>query len=206
MRGAPGVPALGHVGLDPRRCSACLGDRAPAPPPPPPRPARARRVVPLPSTDVTAPTPHAEWLDRVMPGFADATDEYCDRVQGVGSHAHKHRASGTYLERARARTARAAARPLSARLHVLLTVWTQTRAGRAPVHFGEIVVSAFERSPEHFALAGHPGHPDSGRVQKYLSGREGLVARGLIERVAPRMYRVTPRGRRRAAKIAREAT
>lgn len=86
MRAAPGVPARGHA-LDPRACPACGTATATPAPSTAPKPQRARRVVPVPSTDVTAPTPHAEWRDRVMPGFADRTDDYCDRVQGVGAYA-----------------------------------------------------------------------------------------------------------------------
>lgn len=200
MRGAPGVPALGHVGLDPRRCSACLGGRAPAPPPPPPRPPRAQRVV-APRAPEHAPRPIVHVLDEVLPGVVDELDGECD-VRRAGGR----RGEGTYLERAQKRAPRPAPRPISARMRILLTVWTYTRSSRVPMSFGWIVMGVFEQSPSQFALPGFPAYPDSNRVQKHLSGREGLVARGLIERVAPRMYRVTPRGRRRAAKIAREAT
>ena len=140
-------------------------------------------------------------LDEVLPGVVDELDGECD-VRRAGGR----RGEGTYLERAQKRAPRPAPRPISARMRILLTVWTYTRSSRVPMSFGWIVMGVFEQSPSQFALPGFPAYPDSNRVQKHLSGREGLVARGLVERVAPRMYRVTPRGRRRAAKIAREAT
>lgn len=205
-RGAPGVPAIGHVGLDPRRCRACLGDREPAPPPPPPRPARARRVVPLPSVDVTAPTPHAAWRDRAMPGFADATDEYCDRVQRVGAYAPLAPAAPETSPPLSPPTPAPAARRRSAvsiPRTILMAAWSHARSG-ATLTFADIVVAAWRLDPTHMSLPGYD-FPDSHRVLAKICGRYGLLAQGLLERTGPATYRVTPAGAVEVNRLARLA-
>ena len=71
----------------------------------------------------------------------------------------------------------------------------------AALHLGgtcrvaELVVRAWRLYPETFALAGHPEHPDSNRVQAKLCGVDGLCGLGWLERVDVGTYRVTRKGR-----------
>lgn len=110
----------------------------------------------------------------------------------------------TYLEQLRADVERERAKPISARGWVLLAVWERQReTSSATMTFGELVLAAWERAPAALSLEGHPQHPDASRVLKYLCGADGLVARGMLERVAPRRYRITRRGRLRASALAR---
>lgn len=110
----------------------------------------------------------------------------------------------TYLEQLREDVARERAKPIPVRFCVLLAVWQrQEEHGDRTVSFGDLVVAAWKRAPAALSLEGHPDLPDASRVLKYLCGDEGLVAIGLLRRVAERQYRLTARGRRRAAQLAR---
>lgn len=213
MRGTPGVPALGHLGLDPARCRTCLAGAPPAPPPTPPRPARVRRVVPLPAVDVTAPTPHVEMLERRMPGFADAVDEYADRFQGVGAYAppaspepepepELPAVPAPEPPAPKVRRRRLAPGELSVPRIILVAAWTHTRRHGPSLMFGDIVVAAWQRDRTRLSLHAYD-LPDSHRVLAKICGKHGLIRQGLLERTAPGLYRLTPRGAREAARLAR---
>ena len=66
----------------------------------------------------------------------------------------------------------------------------------------ELVVAAWRECPQRFGLRGYEAvYPDSNRVLYNLMGSRGLVARGLLERVAGRRYRLTPDGHAAAEKL-----
>lgn len=110
----------------------------------------------------------------------------------------------TYLEQLREDVAREMAKPIPVRFCVLLAVWQrQQEHGDVTVRFGDLVVAAWKRAPASLSLEGHPDIPDASRVLKYLCGDEGLVAIGMLRRVADRRYQLTARGRRRAEQLAR---
>lgn len=66
-----------------------------------------------------------------------------------------------------------------------------------------LIVKAWQLFPEAFALAGYP-HPDSNAVICILVGKRGLVRHGWLEKVAPKMYRLTADGRTVAASFSEE--
>ena len=72
-----------------------------------------------------------------------------------------------------------------------------TETGPTPVPFSvaALVVRAWEMFPESFSLCGIKRKlPDSNAVIAKLSGADGLPGRGLLRRVGPRLYEVTPFG------------
>ena len=66
----------------------------------------------------------------------------------------------------------------------------------------DLVVRAWEMFPDTFSLRGYfAKYPDSNRVQAKLCGKDGLVGFGFLDQPAQRMYRVTQKGRREAARF-----
>jgi hypothetical protein len=69
----------------------------------------------------------------------------------------------------------------------------------------ELLVAAWQRNPTSWGLRGYErAHPDSNRIHRELDsrgkGQDGIVGQGLLERVRPRTYRLTPKGLEAAAK------
>lgn len=65
----------------------------------------------------------------------------------------------------------------------------------------DLVVRAWELFPAEFSLHGYfAKHPDSNSVLSKVCGKDGLVGLGLLDQPAQRTYRVTPKGRREAAR------
>ena len=64
-----------------------------------------------------------------------------------------------------------------------------------PFTANALVVAAWQLDHEAFGLEGHAEYPDSNRVLWILMGQRGLVRRGLLERVGPKLYRLTSAGR-----------
>ncbi len=63
----------------------------------------------------------------------------------------------------------------------------------------ELLVAAWRRDPASWGLRGYEReYPDSNRIHRELDsrgkGNQGLVGAGLLERVRPRIYRLTPKG------------
>lgn len=63
----------------------------------------------------------------------------------------------------------------------------------------ELLLAAWKRDPAAWGLRGHEQeHPDSHRVHRELDSRgkdqRGIVGSGLLEKVGPRTYRITPKG------------
>jgi hypothetical protein len=70
----------------------------------------------------------------------------------------------------------------------------------------ELLVSAWTRDPVPWGLRGfEKEHPDSDRIYKELDSRgkksRGLVDVGLLEKVGPRLYRLTPKGLLEASEL-----
>lgn len=67
----------------------------------------------------------------------------------------------------------------------------------------ELVIACWRRWPESFGLRGYTAsHPNNATILCKLCGAEGLVDRGLIERLTPSRYQLTRSGRRRATELA----
>jgi hypothetical protein len=74
----------------------------------------------------------------------------------------------------------------------------------AEITFEQLLVEAWSRNPQAFGLRGfETKYPDSERLHRELDsrgkGQGGLVGQGLLEKVRPRVYRLTPQGMHLAA-------
>jgi len=74
----------------------------------------------------------------------------------------------------------------------------------AEMTFEQLLVEAWSRNPQAFGLRGfETKYPDSERLHRELDsrgkGQGGLVGQGLLEKVRPRVYRLTPQGMQLAA-------
>lgn len=58
-----------------------------------------------------------------------------------------------------------------------------------PFTLNAISVAVWRAHPESFGMKGHP-FPDNHKVHMYLYGNRGLIAKGLIHRVRPGLFRV----------------
>src|SRR6266511_4876408 len=68
----------------------------------------------------------------------------------------------------------------------------------------ELLVAAWRKDPKAWGLRGYEReYPDSNRIHRELDsrgkGQKGIVGSGLLERVQPRTYRLTPKGLAAAA-------
>lgn len=88
-------------------------------------------------------------------------------------------------------------RRLTVRQKILAVAVTLPTGGFA---FGRLVVMAWERFPESFALEGEP-HPDSNKVLAKLCGADGVCGLGWLERTEQKTYRVTDKGQREATRV-----
>ena len=73
----------------------------------------------------------------------------------------------------------------------------------------ELLVAAWRQDPASWGLRGYEReHPDSNRIHRELDSRgkdqKGIVGSGLLERVRPRTYRLTPKGFAAAAAANRD--
>lgn len=60
--------------------------------------------------------------------------------------------------------------------------------GHAKFTINELVVACWKNEPARFCLTGFPEYPDSNKVIVCVSGARGLVAKGVLTRVAPGVY------------------
>ena len=72
--------------------------------------------------------------------------------------------------------------------------------------FETLLVAAWKRDPQSWGLRGfEEKHPDSERLHRELDsrgkGNGGLVDAGLLEKIRPRVYRITPRGLASASEL-----
>lgn len=81
---------------------------------------------------------------------------------------------------------------------ILLTIYR----GRSPVGANDIVKACWEQWPGSFDLHPH-ALPDSNAVLANLMGDRGLVRAGWLERVGPKLYKLSEQGNTEAARIAR---
>ena len=66
-----------------------------------------------------------------------------------------------------------------------------------------LAVAAWKAHPKEFGLKTYAElYPDANAVLSYLMGEKGLVKQGFLERVAPKTYRLTEKGRERAEALA----
>lgn len=75
---------------------------------------------------------------------------------------------------------------------------------RAEITFEQLLVEAWSRNHQAWGLRGFESeYPDSERLHRELdsrgAGQGGLVGQGLLEKVRPRVYRLTPKGLHLAA-------
>lgn len=89
---------------------------------------------------------------------------------------------------------------LTVRQKILVAGAELAREGDGTFPGGELVVRAWKLYPESFSLQGTE-HPDSNAVIAKLSGPDGLCGLGWFERVGPRRYALTRRGRKEAEKL-----
>ena len=80
---------------------------------------------------------------------------------------------------------------------------------RTTFTFEELLVRAWKADPQSWGLRGfEKHHPDSERIHRELDSRgkggHGLVNLGLLEKVQPRVYRLTPNGLATASRLTPE--
>lgn len=93
---------------------------------------------------------------------------------------------------------------LSLRDKILVAALRGTTAERPVLTSGDLTVLCFQHFPDAFVLASElaPGaHPDANKVLAKVSGVDGLLGLGLLERVATSVYRLTRKGRTRARQL-----
>lgn len=91
--------------------------------------------------------------------------------------------------------------------HILLAARDLEAKGVSPFHLETLVLAAWKRAPVAFGLRGYAEeHPDSNRVLCAIVGRRRLLERGLLERVGPKLYRLTTTGRQLLAPQAANGT
>lgn len=62
-----------------------------------------------------------------------------------------------------------------------------------PFTFAQLVVAAWRMYGSSFSLDATP-YPDSHRIMSYLCGQRSLIARGLLNQVGPKLYRLPEGG------------
>jgi len=60
-----------------------------------------------------------------------------------------------------------------------------------PFTMAQLVLACWQSNPKKFGLDGFPEHPDTHKVFPSLCGQRGLVARGLLVKLAPKLYKVS---------------
>ena len=77
---------------------------------------------------------------------------------------------------------------------ILLAAATLEERRETPFTASTLVVEAWKHSPKAFCLDGMQDYPSDNRVLCNLMGKRGLVARGLLIRTKPKLYRLSPDG------------
>jgi len=92
---------------------------------------------------------------------------------------------------------------------LLLAAFDLEQRGHSPFSAEDLVVSAWQKFPDAFGLAGHRGddgqlcYPDSNRVFAEIMGSKPIRKRGLLRKVATKMYQLTEGGREHAGLLLR---
>lgn len=92
---------------------------------------------------------------------------------------------------------------------LLLAAFDLEQRGHCPFSAEDLVVSAWQKFPDAFGLAGHRGdkgqlcYPDSNRVFAEIMGSKPIRKRGLLRKVATKMYQLTEGGREHAGLLLR---
>lgn len=87
---------------------------------------------------------------------------------------------------------------------LLLAAYELEGSGRIPFSAEDLVVAAWRKFPDAFALAGYRGddgqlcYPDSNRVFAEIMGSKPIRKRGFLVKVGNKMYRLTEAGREHA--------
>lgn len=64
-----------------------------------------------------------------------------------------------------------------------------------------LMVAAWQKYPETFGLKDYEQYPDSNKVMTYLVGEKGMIGRGWLNKVGPKLYTLGYDGRVFAAKL-----
>ena len=92
---------------------------------------------------------------------------------------------------------------------LLLAAFSLEQSGKSPFSAEDLVVRAWQASPETFGLRGHndqagkPLYPDSNRVFAEIMGAKPIRKRGFLVKVGTKVYQLTDTGRRRANELLR---
>src|SRR5437867_7351265 len=83
---------------------------------------------------------------------------------------------------------------------LLLAAYDLERSGSRPFSAEDLVVTAWQKFPDTFGLAGYRGrsglsYPDSNRVFAEIMGSKPIRKRGMLTKVGSKMYQLTEVGR-----------
>jgi len=87
---------------------------------------------------------------------------------------------------------------------LLLAAYELEKNGRSPFSAEDLVVSAWQKFPDAFGLAGYRNndgslaYPDSNRVFAEIMGSKPIRKRGFLKKVGTKMYQLTEAGREHA--------
>ncbi len=90
---------------------------------------------------------------------------------------------------------------------LLLAAYELEEGGRRPFSAEDLVVAAWRKFPDTFALAGYRGddgrlcYPDSNRVFAEIMGSKPIRKRGFLIKVGNKMYQLTEAGREHARHV-----
>jgi len=93
---------------------------------------------------------------------------------------------------------------LSVSEKLLIAAYDLEARGHTPFSAEDLVVSAWQRFPDTFGLAGyrspdgHLSHPDSNRVFAEIMGSKPILSRGFLKKVGTKMYQLTESGNEHA--------
>jgi hypothetical protein len=99
---------------------------------------------------------------------------------------------------------------LSVTEKLLLAAYELEENGRRPFSAEDLVVSAWQKFPDAFGLAGYRNndgslaYPDSNRVFAEIMGSKPIRKRGFLKKVGTKMYQLTEAGREHARIFLRE--
>jgi hypothetical protein len=71
-----------------------------------------------------------------------------------------------------------------------VTVMRVARQIHQPFTLNDLSVACFKEDPANFGLKGYPHYPDNHRIHYILYGEKGLIAAGLLTRVAQGTFTV----------------
>ncbi len=87
---------------------------------------------------------------------------------------------------------------------LLLAAYELEESGRRPFSAEDLVVSAWQKFPDAFGLAGYRNstsslaYPDSNRVFAEIMGSKPIRKRGFLKKVGTKMYQLTEAGHEHA--------